>query len=208
MRVPSESGIGAARVACVAVAVLAGWLGVFAPAAPALEHAVQVGPAEVTVFAPDWTWQNGSVNILVVADNPGPEACTVSARLDVPADFFAYDGPDTVELAVPPGDTVRGAFTNILAKPGVPLQTYDLEIILAEGGREEPVRYPLRTIRGVAFSGGRWVALLVPSGTALLWCAAFVIALRRFSAPGAWRASPPAIAEQGTRESWIDQNPA
>ena len=166
-----------------------------------------------TVYAPDWTWQKCRINILVVLDNPGPDTLSVETELVFPQDrrsHFTYEDGDapeqtSVPVELPPGSTTRTAFTNIEARDGVPCQTYDFALVFRTSGAERRVPYPVRTIRGQAFSGGKAVAVLVPSIVALVWCIAFWFALRKFAARGAWKRPGVPMEPLTQTETWIDK---
>ena len=199
----SSSGLG--RV-CVLVLAVGG----LAAHAHALTYSDEIGDVSFTIYAPDWTWQDRDVNILVVLENTGTGTENVEVRLVLPEgkeDHFGYDGPDMVRANLAPDTVVRRAFAGVLAKPGVPRQVYDLGLTIETGHGMAMATYPLRTVRGQAFSGDWWAPLFVPPIVALAWCAAFVIALRKFASPRAWRTNPPPVEEPETKEPWIDQMP-
>jgi hypothetical protein len=157
----------------------------------ALEQRATVGAVEVSVYAPDWTWQKRDLNILFVLRDA---AAAVSIALVPPVgleDHFTYGqvaaGGDypAVEVSVPPGETVREEFTGITSRDGVPLQTYNFGIALRAGDAASVIAYPAKTIRGAVVSPGKWT-LYLPVGLALVWSVAFVWALRKMSVPGAW----------------------
>jgi hypothetical protein len=181
------------------------------PSAVALTHETQLNDVMVTVFAPDWTWQNRDVNILLVLENEGEATREVFLGLALPAgqedDFGLPEGSAlTHTTTMGPGDTVRQAFTKITAEPDAELQTYSFAIEVVVDGERTAIPYPLRTIRGAVSRGSVWVALLVPCGVALIWCVAFALALRRFAKPGAWKTPSGAFEEPEQKEPWIDQS--
>lgn len=178
-----------------------------APLGHALTSTQEVGPLTWSVYAPDWTWQGKTANILVVVDNPTDDEVTADVHLTLPEGKegdFEFKGDATVSLTIPPGESVRGAFTNIVAKGGVPLQTYAFTLSASCGGVSSTVDYPLKTIRGQAFSGSWVVALFVPAGFALAWCIAFAVALRGFDGAGAWKRVPEPVGEPENLEAWIN----
>jgi hypothetical protein len=190
--------------------LLASFVLFFARRAPALTHTGQLDQITYSVYAPDWTWQNRDVNILVVLDNPGPQTRDITVTIGLPkgkTDHFTYEGPADFRVTVPPGGTTRAAFTDIHAEAGVARQTYDLQLTVETDGRSAVVAYPLQTIRGEAFSGGRRVALFVPAGVALVWCIAFAVALTKMARPGAWKTPAVPLDEPSLKEPWIDQQP-
>lgn len=157
--------------------------------AGALSASEDLNGLSVAVYAPDWTWQKQNINILAVVINNTPAGQTMRLDLVFPQgkeDHFAYSGPGTIEFEVPAGKTVRGAFTNILARDGVPRQLYNLELRIHTAGQEKVIPYPVQTIRGAAVNPGLWAALL-PAGLAAAWCIVFLFALVRLAAPGAWK---------------------
>ena len=209
MHPPLGSGAGARRN-CVLPGLLALFLLLATPCATALTHTGQLDHITCSIYAPDWTWQNRDVNILVVLENTGSYTQDVTVRTAFPADkedHFTYEGPTELTLTVPAGGTARAAFTNIHSMAGVARQTYELQLVLKTDGSSTVVSYPLQTIRGQAFSGGRWVALFVPAGVALVWCVAFALALTKMARPGAWKTPAFPISEPTTKEPWIDQLP-
>ena len=178
-----------------------------------------------SVYAPDWTWQNRDVNVLVVLENRSDTPRDVRVHFGIPPEKLADFGvggkpvaPDeaktTAEAQLGPEESTRLAFTGITllavnaAGGKVPLGVYALSLAIESGEASAKVPYPLRTIRGQAFSGGRWVALLAPTAVALVWCLAFACALRRFAAAGAWKRPPNLLDEPEKKEPWIDRNPA
>lgn len=177
--------------------------------AAALTHVAQLDGLDVTIYAPDWTWQNRYVNILAVCANRTGHDVEAHLALVLPESepaAFAYGGPCEVNVAVPAQGSVRHAFTNILALPAAPRGEYEIALVLSSGSREARVPYAVRTIRGEVFTG-RWMALVVPPALALIWCVAFVLVLRRFAAPGAWRTPSPAVEDPEVKETWIEQTP-
>ena len=178
-----------------------------------------------SVYAPDWTWQNRDVNVLVVLENRSDAPREVRVQFGIPRDRLADFGvagkpvaPDetktTAEAHLGPKESTRLAFTEITPLAAradgskVPLGDYALSLRIQFDDVSATVPYPLRTIRGQAFSGGRWVALLAPTAVALVWCLAFALALRRFAATGAWKKPPSPVNEPEKKEPWIDRNPA
>jgi len=156
----------------------------------ALTQTGALGELHYAVYAPDWTWQGCAVNVLAVFENRGSEPAEVTVRLVLPPgneNHFAYDGPASLTATVPPGGTVREAFTNIMALTGFPLLDYPFAFEIECAGQSARVAYPVRTIRGQVFSGGKYAALFVPAGVALLWCIVVARVLRRFARPGAWK---------------------
>ncbi|MCP4645365.1 MAG: hypothetical protein GY851_33285 [bacterium] len=207
MHTSIPASIRSRRFAMAALTVLCLFV---APVTMALTGSGETGGVEYAIFAPDWTWQNQSINILVVLTNPSEASAEVDVRLVFPegkTDDFTYDGPGTQPVTVAAGETVRTAFTNVLAKNDVPLQTYDFGFTVTYGGTSADVAYALRTIRGQAIRGGRFVAIVVPTAVALVWCIAFAMALKRFAKPGAWRTVSEPVDEQEDKEAWIDQTP-
>ncbi len=186
-------------------------LGAACPPAHALTEETRIDDVAVTVFAPDWTWQNRDVNILLVLENDASAPRDVSVSLVLPPgnedDFEIPEGAEvTRTVKLNPDDTVRQAFTKITARPGPKLQTYEFAIDVSVNGEQATVLYPLQTIRGAVSRGAVWVALLVPCGVALMWCIAFALALKHFARPGAWKAPSEALKEPEHKEPWIDQN--
>jgi hypothetical protein len=190
-----------ASVVCAAVLVvgLQGTAGAF-------ETTQSVGPVLLSVYAPDWTWQKRDINILMVARNKGQEAATLSVELVLPVgqeDHFVYVGEKVKTLTAGPGEAVRAAFAGITAKDGVPTQQYVLALKIRAGDGDTTLEYPVQTIRGAAVNPGKW-ALYLPAGVALIWCAAFALALRRMSGAGAWRRSGPAVKTLPNQPGWVE----
>ena len=184
--------------------------------ADAISSEGDVAGIHYAVYAPDWTWQNRDVNIMAVFENNTESAATCSLSLGVlseHADHFGRDGapttPETAplrtELSVPPGETRRVALTGITALHGFPRQTYPLSLSLRVNDNAISIDYPLRTIRGQAFSEGLAVALGVPIGVALSFCAAFVFVLRKTGDPDAWKKVPVSTPEPDHPEPWIHE---
>jgi len=189
-----------------------------APSAHALTESGEIAGLSYTVYAPEWTWQRRDINILVVLENGGASATPVRVSLELPVggeDHFGLRGqaigwdeqPLHFEVMVPPGAVVRQAFTGITALPGFPRTTYEFALALRSGSQEVRVPYRVRTVRGQTLKGGRWSAVLVPVAVALVWCIAFVLALRRFSTGGAWKTSGAPIPEPEAPEHWIEGVP-
>jgi hypothetical protein len=187
-----------------ATAVLAAVSGI-QPHAHALTDSATLGDLKFTVYAPDWTWQKRDINVLVVLENADSAAAQVTLSLRFPPgkeDHFEYGGEQSLSVAVPPGESVRHAFTDIRALDDVPRQVYDFTLSVIYGGREAQVVYPVRTIRGAAVSPGKW-ALLLPGGIALAWCIVFATVVRRFAEPGAWRIPSAPVPEPERGEPWM-----
>ena len=158
-----------------------------------------LGELHCSLYAPDWTWQGGDLNILAVFENDGAEPAEVTVRLVLPPDkedHFDYDGPASLAATVPPGETVRKAFTNVNALKGFPRQEYEFAFEIDANGQSKRAAYPMRTIRGQVFSGGRMVALCVPAGVALVWCIVVALVMRRFAKAGAWKTPSPPLSDE------------
>jgi len=178
---------------------LLAWLLMSVPAL-ALTETGALGDLRYSLYAPDWTWQGRDVNILAVFENGGSEPAEVTVRLILPPgkdDDFDYKGPEVVTATVPPGESIRKAFTNVTARVGFPRQEYQFAFEVACGDRSAHVPYAMRTIRGQAFSGGKYVALFVPAGVALVWCIVVALVMRRFANPGAWKTPSPPFLDDG-----------
>lgn len=176
------------------------------PSARALTQTGSVGDLNFSVYAPDWTWQKRDINILAIFENTGAEDADVMLNLAFPPgkeDHFTYDGDLQTTLTVPSGETVRHAFTNILALDGVPRQLYDFELIVKRAGHETRVAYPVRTVRGAVVNPGKW-ALVLPGGIALAWCVVFALVVRRFAQPKAWLVPSAPFSEPDKAESWMN----
>lgn len=182
-------------------------------AMPAASHALTrtgaVGNVQYTVYAPDWTWQDREVNILVVLHRLVEEDLPVNVSLVFPpgkeADF-TYSGKTEVDTVLTESGRYRDAFVGIKPLATAPRQVYPFRIRVRSGGEEAVVEYPLRTIRGAAVSPGKW-AVLLPVAVALAWCFVFLFVLRRLSAPGAWRRPAAPLSEPETVEPWINRIP-
>lgn len=163
-----------------------------------------LGDLRYTVYAPDWTWQDRDVNILVVLENRGSLPKTVSLALALPPGKegdFQFDGEKEQTVSVDPGETVRRAFVNLRPLSTAPRQVYPLEVAVSAPEGEARVAYPLRTIRGAVVSPGRW-AVFLPAGLALAWCLVFAVVLRRLSPPRAWLVPGEAVRDGGEEASW------
>jgi hypothetical protein len=175
----------------------------------ALTQTGTVDNLRFSLYAPDWTWQKRDINILVVLENTGEEPAEVGLKLVFPPGkehHFRYDGERTIHLAVPAGESVRHAFTNILSIAGVPRQVYNFELIVVYEWHEARIAYPVRTIRGAAVSPGKW-ALFLPGGVALAWCIVFLGVIHRFARPGAWRVPAEPVREPDMLQPWIQARP-
>ena len=175
----------------------------------ALTQGGSVGDLDFAVYAPDWTWQERDINILVILENTSEKPAQVRLNLVFPPGkehHFGYDGERIIDLAVPAGEIVRHAFTNIRALDGVRRQVYAFELVVGYEGREARVAYPVRTIRGAVVSPGKW-ALFLPGGVALAWCIVFASIVRRFARPGAWRIPAEPVRERDMLQPWIQAGP-
>lgn len=199
-----------ARPALIPILILAATLSCWTVPGHALSYRVEdLGELECTVYAPDWTWQNRDINILVVLENHSDSPTEAVLTLGFPPgkeDHFEYPGETCAVLKVPPGSTVRHAFTNIRALAGVPRQTYPFRLLVEHAGRTSEVPYPMQTIRGAVVSPGKW-ALILPVGLALLWCIVFAAAMSRLAQPRAWRTSADPATLPEASASWINQEP-
>jgi len=164
-----------------------------------------LGTVRYSVYAPEWTWQKQNVNLLFVFENRGPAPARVQARLEFPADnpshFLVTEQPGQaielrdeipralfLETPLGVGEEARRAFTNIYAKDGVPRQTYDFAVVLGTGVEEIRLPYALKTVRGAVVGRAR-SAIYIPVVVAGVWSILFVLILKRYAAPGAWRVS-------------------
>ena len=165
---------------------------------------------EVTVYAPDWIWQKSLLNVLVTLENSGTEPVECVLEINLPgelAEHFDYPNADaeSTTITIPAGESVRHAFTNIEALGGVELQTYDFSLDATINGATVVFEYPLTTIRGPVVSTAQW-ALFLPIIICVLWCGAFVLALRRFAEPGAWKKASE-LTHDSAEEPWMDETP-
>lgn len=201
----------------IAVLFGAAFIGVAIPAA-ALESEDDVAGIHVGVYAPDWTWQGRDINVMAVFENPtaAPATCAIAVEFDGEhVNHFGRDGapmtsdaePLVREVSVPPGETRRIALTGITALNGFPRQVYPLTLRVQVNDAEVRIAYPMRTIRGQAFSEGRVIALGVPIGVALIFAVAFAAVLRTSGEPDAWKTVPAPATESEHPESWINQIP-
>lgn len=180
------------------------------PDALGLTETRDVGTVSVTVYAPDWSWQQGAVNVLVTLENSGsdPVDCKLSMLLPESSvdHFVVADGFGDITVTVSAGETTRAAFTNLVPKSGHELQVYPLQITARVGEMQAFFEYPLQTIRGPMVSGAQW-AMFLPAVICVLWCVTFIVALRRFATPGAWK-TPAALSMDDTaHEAWMDETP-
>lgn len=169
-----------------------------------------VGDVGYTVYAPDWTWQDREVNILVVlrSTTGSPREATVSLVLPPDkAGDFAYGGEAVIRETLEDSTPVRAAFVGIKPLSGVPRQTYPLEVRIHTAGGETHIDYPLRTIRGAAVSPGKW-AVLLPVAVALAWCVVMGIALHRLSPTRRWWRVSGSVQMAESGEEWIHRTRA
>lgn len=172
----------------------------------AFEAAAALGNLSITVYAPDWTWQNRDINLLVVARNAGALPQTLSLTLHWPEgaeDNFRYAGEPVKSVTIPPGGTERVSFAGITAL--VRGREYRFRLVASASGEEACFEYPVKTIRGAVLGSGNG-ALYLPAGIALAWCIAFAVLLRRFAAPGAWRKPGPPITLPENPPAWIHED--
>ncbi|MDX9976355.1 MAG: hypothetical protein RBU21_25495, partial [FCB group bacterium] len=164
---------------------------------------------EYTIYAPDWTWQNREVNILVVLSGAGDKLQPVKLNLVFPegkAEDFEYKGKTEIATAIDGSMRERHAFVGIKPLSSAPRQVYPFQIRLQTAGGEAVVDYPLRTIRGAAVNPGV-LAVLLPAGVAAAWCIVLLVALNKMAARGAWRTPSPQATEPEAPEAWITRNP-
>jgi hypothetical protein len=165
---------------------------------PALEESGLAGNLAYRIFAPDWTWQNRDINILLVLTNQDEsEALQGTIELLLPeglSTHFSYKEATSLNFDIEARQTQRQAFTEITALPGFPLQDYVFSLVLRSGEEEIRVPYAVRTIRGALVHKGHWGVLLIPVGLSLLWSLIFVSVLRGFAKPGAWSRPSETIA--------------
>lgn len=168
-----------------------------------------VSNIDYTVYAPDWTWQNREVNILVVLKGTGDTPQPVTLDLIFPEgkpDDFEYKGKTQIATAVDGATRKRHAFVGIKPLSRAPRQTYPFQLRIQSAGAEAVVDYPLRTIRGAAVNPGL-LAVILPAGVAASWCIVLLIALNKMAARGAWRTLSPQAIEPEAPEAWITRNP-
>jgi len=166
-----------------------------APRAAAFTETHPLDTLSVTIYAPDWVWQKRDINILLIARNSSDQPVDWTVRLEFPkgqVDHFDYTGNKEKSVYVPPRGTGRASFAGIVARDGIPTQTYNFRMYFTNGTNTLSLTYPVQTVRGAAVSGGNW-ALYFPVGITLLWCLVFAAALRTMAAPGAWRQIPPSL---------------
>ncbi|MFP6581471.1 MAG: hypothetical protein VCD00_02830 [Candidatus Hydrogenedentota bacterium] len=159
--------------------------------AQALTHTETINDLTITVYAPDWIWQKSAVNILITIENSGSTEESVHLALtppDLHVDHFTID-PGIIQgttLVIPADDSLRHAFTNIIALGHVERQVYDFSITATTDDQSVTVSYPLTTIRGPVVNTAKW-AMMLPAIICAAWCLVFIVALRRFATPGAWK---------------------
>jgi hypothetical protein len=152
---------------------------------------VTVGDVHLRLFAPDWIWQNQSVNILMVVSNPTSSEHTLSVNLELPdaaPGELTYIAPTTQQHRIAANSELRLAFTGLKPSTGFPLTTYDCQLIVTATGASVTIPYQFHTVRGPAVKSGILMAL-APVGISLIWCVMFLIFLPRLATPGAWRVS-------------------
>jgi hypothetical protein len=167
--------------------------------ATALEATGALGDLHYAIYGPDWTWQKRDINIMVLLDNTGSAPAIGMLRIALPETEplpFVTEQPLVQPFEVPPGGTLRLAFTQIQATDQAKRGVYDLAIGLGTYGNVEQIPYRVRTIRGAAVSPGKW-ALLLPVLLTALWGAVMFVAMRRMAAPRAWATPGPAFQPDG-----------
>jgi hypothetical protein len=170
--------------------------------AHALTNTQTLGDLTITLYAPDWTWQKSAVNILITIENSSTQDADLNLKLVMPPEFEQHfetleEFADSATLTIPANESIRHAFTNIIASGDVPRQTYALTIDAEHGGEALTFDYPLTTIRGPVVSTAEW-AIFLPVIICASWWYVFVIVLKRFAKPGAWKTAP---------ENAFDQDP-
>ncbi|MFC2075511.1 hypothetical protein ACFLT7_00365 [candidate division KSB1 bacterium] len=161
----------------------------FGRSVQAVTQTIEEAGVSISLYGPDWIWQRRDVNILVVGRNRTDHTVQLELILRLPdasGDAFNYDGPERVDLILPPGETKRTAFTGLTASDGVPLDTYPLIVECKIDGKALVFDYPVKFIRGGVVRPGVW-AVLAPAFLAGLWCILIVLYLSRIGRPGAWR---------------------
>ncbi len=178
--------------------------------AEALEHSGVVADIAFSVFAPDWTWQNRTVNVMFALENRGTEDAAVTVAMRLPAgkesDFQADSGRLPQTVTGPPGTTVRAALPDILAQAGAPRQVYPCVLSVETGAAAADIPYPLRTIRGAVVSSARW-AMYLPVATALCWAAVIAVVMTLMTSRRTWLEPAAPISEPDERPAWIDALP-
>jgi hypothetical protein len=177
----------------------------------ALTETKNLSDLNITVYAPDWIWQKNAINILVTIENTGTNSGDITLDLNLPAEYkghFSFEDNvfNTQTLNISSGESVRYAFTNIEALGDVPRQTYPFEIVISLGETVATFDYPLTTIRGPVVSTATW-AILLPGILCALWCIAFIIALRKFAAPDAWKTPSQLDHSETPPPPWVNDTP-
>ena len=189
-----------------------------AMSADALESESDAAGVHFGVYAPDWTWQGRDINVMAVFENTSASPTTCAITLEIDSDHVDHfgrngapsspdSGPLVSEVSVPPGETRRIALTGITALNAFPRQVYPLILRVSVDDADIRIDYPMRTIRGQAFSEGRVIALGVPIRVALLFAVAFAAVLRKSGDSDAWKTVPHSAAEPEVPEPWINQPP-
>lgn len=184
------SGAKGSALGCIAALIF------FTLPARALTLSGELGDIRYSIFAPDWIWQQGEINILIVLENRGPLGREVAVRLRLPeaSQDFTYSGETGRSLRLRSGQLVRFALKGIEARGGRPLGSHEFSIRLSTGGRELSIAYRVRTIRGPLVSPGLW-AIYLPVIIALSWCVLFILILPRYAVRGAWRTPRQAFSQ-------------
>jgi len=166
---------------------------------------IAVGPGNVryAVFAPQWIWQRQNVNIIASFENSSPTTTIVEAILRFPrdrADHFAYTGPTSRSLVLPPRGRGRLAFANILTSsekrtegdgvekiaPASYRFTIELRAESLGATKTLVIAYPLKTVRGAVVRQGL-LATWLPVLLILFWCGVIFLIVPRMARPGAWK---------------------
>jgi len=183
--------------------------------ASAFTGEARLSEVTVTAYAPDWIWQDREINILLVARNAGSATVPVTVELQYPSDaaqFFAYKGETRKTMEVMAGGIGRQGFAGIIALEHTPdgqrapLGRYEFRLQVTAGPERAEIRYPVTTIRGAAVSPGA-MAIYLPVGLALAWCAVFYAFLAWRQGRGAWRGFSSNALDRVESPEWVEEAP-
>lgn len=178
----------------------------------AVVHEGEVAGVRYRVMAPDWIPRGEIFSVLIVLNADSP--ITVAANLTPPRGGFGSAGDiplaESKTVQVVPGEVLRFAFTDWLAVPDEETGEFEFQLTLKPTSEllqiesVETLTLPVKTIRGSVVSRSMW-SIVVPVAMSLLALPLFVLLLRRYSRPRAWRDAIDAQIPSSEEAWWADR---
>ena len=182
-------------------------------AASAVVHDGEVGGVRYRVMAPERIPRGEVVSVLIVVTSAAGHR-TIEASLVPPSGGFRSideSSPlkSSMRVDVQSGESSRFAFTGWKALAHAETGEFVFRLTLTAGGSTDAVggtqelAIPVKTVPGAVVRKGVW-SIVVPAAISLLALPLFVLFLRRYARPRAWRDAVDAQLPHDEEAWWAD----